>query len=173
MGQRQHLRRVQGFIIVGAQAAQYHTNSLENTRQWTWCTNQRTVWWCHPRQGNIGSGVCACPRAAWFWEKICSRFANWNNNAFGTTKFRLWEHCLQGKALTKWEIVKANYPTDADKMSAYFTEAIQFYLERVAGVKYLGNFIIRILSTNKKPALVSIENYHDWRNELKRHLDGP
>ena len=68
---------------------------------------------------------------------------------------------------------KASYPNDADKTLEYFTEAIQFYPKRVAGVKYLGNFIIRILSTNKKPALVSIENYHDWRNELKRHLDGP
>ena len=106
-------------------------------------------------------------------RKICSRFANWNNNAFGTTKFRLWEHCLQGKALTKWEIVKANYPTDADKMSACFTEAIQFYLERVAGVKYLGDFIIRILRTNKKPVLVLIKDYIARRNKLDRHLVGP
>ena len=108
-----------------------------------------------------------------FKKKIYSRFVNWDNNVFVPTKFQLWERCLQGQSLTKWGIVNAGYPTVADKTLEDFTEAIQFYPKRVAGVKYLGNFIIRILSTNKKPALVSIENYHDWRNELKRHLDGP
>ena len=108
-----------------------------------------------------------------FKNKICSRFANRNNDAFGPTKFQLWERCLQSKALTKWGIAKAGYPTNAEKTLADFTEAIQFYLEIVAGVKYLGNFIISILRTKKKPALVLIEDYLAWRNKIKRHIGGP
>ena len=92
-------------------------------------------------------------------NKICSRFANKNNDVFGTTTFQLWERCLKGKALTKWVIAKASYPTNSDKMLADFTEAIQFHLKRVVEVKYLGNFINRILRTNKKPVLVSIKDY--------------
>ena len=82
-----------------------------------------------------------------------------SNNVFGTTRFQLWERCLQGKDLTKWGIVKAGYPADDDKTLADFTEAIQFHLKRVVEVKYLGNFINRILRTNKKPVLVSIKDY--------------
>ena len=108
-----------------------------------------------------------------FKNKICSRFANRNNDAFGPTKFQLWERCLQRKALTKWGIAKAGYPTDAEKTLADFTEAIKFYLERVAGVKYLGNFIIRFPYTSKKITDLSIEDYIARRNKLKRHIDGP
>ena len=37
----------------------------------------------------------------------------------------------------------------------------------------MGNFIIRILRTNNKPLLVSIEDYLALQNELEHHLDGP
>ena len=91
-------------------------------------------------------------------EKICSCLVNKKNGTFRPTKFHLWERCLQGKALTKWRIVKADYPTNAEKTLADFTEAIKFYLERVAGVKYLGNFIIRFPYTSKKITDLSIED---------------
>ena len=60
----------------------------------------------------------------YFENKICSRFVNQNNDVFGHTKFQLWESCSQGKALIKWGIFKAGYPTDADNMLVAFTEAI-------------------------------------------------
>ena len=80
---------------------------------------------------------------------------------------------MQGKTLTKCGIAKAYYPTDADKTMADFTEDIQLYLERVVGVTYLSSFIIRIICTNKKPALVSIEDHLARQNELERQLNGP
>ena len=114
------------------------------------------------------SSTC-CPIS----KKICSRFANQNRDAFRPTKFQIWYRCSQGKYLTQWVIFKAGYWTDADKMMAAFTEAIKFYRERFAGVKYLSNFIIRILRTNKEPVLVSIKNYIYRRNEIEFHLSGP
>ena len=43
----------------------------------------------------------------------------------------------------------------------------------ICRVKYLSNFIIRILRTNKEPVLVSIKNYIYRRNEIEFHLSGP
>ena len=80
------------------------------------------------------------------------------------------EHC---QALTKWSIVKAIYPTNADKTLTTLTEAIQFDLKRVVGVKYLDNFIIRIIRTNNKPVLVLIKDYIARHNNLDLHLNGP
>ena len=108
-----------------------------------------------------------------FEKKVYSQSANRNNDAFGPAKFQIWGCCLQGKCLNKGVIIKASYPSDVDKILASFTETIQFYLERVSGVNYLGNFIIRIICTNNKPVLVLIECYIAQRNDIECHIDDP
>ena len=126
-----------------------------------------------PEKGILGTQYALIHVLPYFENKICSRFANRNNDAFGPTKFQIWGCCLQGKCLNKGVIIKASYPSDVDKILASFTETIQFYLERVSGVNYLGNFIIRIICTNNKPVLVLIECYIAQRNDIECHIDDP
>ena len=76
----------------------------------------------------------------------------------------LFGRCLQGKAVTKWNGVLADYPTD-DRTVDSFKEAQQKYLEKVAEVKNLGDILIRQLRNNKKPAVVGFEDYLARRQE--------
>ena len=48
-----------------------------------------------------------------------------------------------------------------------FMECVRDYLEKVAGVKYLGNQVIRWLRTAKKPLGMPVDAWHQRRLELE------
>jgi hypothetical protein len=83
---------------------------------------------------------------------------------------QLFGDCLQGKGAAKWKDVLTKYPV-ADRTADTFKDAQRDYLEKVAGVKKLGDFIIRQLD-NRKPATMPMEDYMARRQEWESYLDG-
>ncbi len=93
-----------------------------------------------------------------FEAKIRPRLADKADPGHVPLLYDLFGRCLQGQAAAKWELVIAEQPVATRDVTS-FLEAQRDYLERVQGVKQLGNCIIRQLHQNCKPAELLLEDY--------------
>ncbi len=72
--------------------------------------------------------------------------------------YDLFARCLHGQAAAKWALVIAEQPVMTRDVAS-FLEAQEDYLERVQGVKQLGNCIICQLRQNRKSVELLFEDY--------------
>ena len=106
-----------------------------------------------------------------FNEKIKPRLDE-NEPDYATKLHSLFGQCLQGKAATMWAKVLEKYDRDLPRTAETFMDALRDYLEEVAGVKFLGDFLLALLEHAKKPAAVPIGGFIDRRDEYLRYYDG-
>ncbi len=81
--------------------------------------------------------------------------------------------CFQGIGLTKWtSVIAKQCPNNADRMKANLDKCIKDYLEAVAGLPSIGNQLICLLRTSKKPALMPMHEFMPHQVQLFSYLKG-
>ena len=98
------------------------------------------------------------------WEKDHKEDPEYINK-----KFDLFRSCLQGVAVTKWDLCAAKY--DKEKRSEKtFKKCVKDYLEAVAKCTNLGDQVIRWLRLRGKPAHMRFEEFLNRRVQILNYV---
>ncbi len=107
-----------------------------------------------------------------FKSKILSQLPEAKKEDF-LTLFNLMGQCFQDIGLTKWtNIVAGQCPEKTDRTKDNFDECIRVYLEAVAGFPNVGNQLICLLCSAKKPAVMQMHDFMQHQVQLLSYLGG-
>jgi hypothetical protein len=85
--------------------------------------------------------------------------------------FKYFLHVLQGNATSLWKAVLREHAMDpATHTLVHWTTCVRYYLEKMAGMKYIGDYIIHQVLTWKRPIVVSFNDCVDRSTLLLSYM---
>ena len=125
-----------------------------------------------PNQAQFGTEYFLAYMLPNFKSKILTQLSDMQKDD-GPLLFSLMGQCFQSIGLTKWtSVIVKQCPNNADCTKANFDKCIKDYLEAVTRFPNIGNQLICLLCTSKKPALMPMHEFM-WRQvQLLSYLKG-